>query len=1248
MGDPSRARVDDIFLDAIEMPPSARSGFLDEACGGDERLRRKVEALLEADAAAGGADFLESAFLANESDSTPQPNTSDGSRPEDASPDTSRFRIMSQHQQGGLGEVLIAYDQQLKRTVAIKQIKPKWLGHDEARQRFVQEAEVTGQLEHPGVVPVYAMGTWDDGRQYYAMRFIQGETLGEVIDHYHSPQRKLDSHGRQLELRQILNRFMDVCNTIEYAHSHQILHRDIKPANVMVGRYGETLVVDWGLAKLLNVTFDESMTAGLMKDQASGSGSTPTQAGGRVGTPQYMSPEQASGELEEVGTWTDIYLLGATLFQILTGRPPHSDESISKLMDRIIRGDLTRPRVFDAEISPALEAICLKAMAKEPCDRYSSASELAGDIECWMADEPVSVFRDPPTVKVGRWVRRHRTAAYTSAVALLLLTIGSIVGSMLWSYQRTRQFEVERQNEAKEAQLLATRQQRLNELRASADAGIQLAQTELSVDRFSSALRILEGVVDAISDDDEIASEYAHVLARIERLRRIVEFYRYADITHEQNLLSRDTKAIMSCSAGLRSLGILDKNDWWSQLPDEDLTAQQKDELRWDVYRQLLALDALLIKTIGTRLSGSNRPGTVSSFLPALRRLVNTNVGKREAAAALIISDRADMFRHSESVRWFRSVAQFRLGDGRRLLGRDLDTTRNAPDAHNLGVLSLISALDESFRIVFRDYKGDDSLAAARDLFSRSSKLRPDYYWAQLALAQSEYLLAARDNNPSWRKYDAAIHAASRCIAMEPEKCFAYADRSSMYRAMGRLIADDPNLSDVDRTQLASETRQWSLNDAELADRLGADQPWIGWQHGLALMESDQEPAAIDRFLRASKLTFPFIDVEDASLVRVDDVRGRSEAVDLMLELTERVPENARYHSVLASIKLNQNRLPEALESAERALSSTDPPAHAYAVRGMIRLQSEQYELAADDFQQAASLDANHDWAAFGLAVCREALEQFDEALAEYRRGESIAQTDEHRAGCLLGQSRLLGRSQLFDQSRAAIEGARHAEPACDLMIVIRPLARVYGQLKAKDPEGPQTIAMKEFLQSLGQMPRATKIDWISGETFHEPFQAALLNGGFELGTMKYWQDESGVSWSNERGYRSTAIISRDVAHQGSYSLHIRGGKAESNDMQARTGQIIPFRVAASGRVSAWVKADGLNEGGLRITDASGNVVISVPAGSYDWRRLEGDLGPMEQAGDSGGVGSIRLEIVSAGPGEAWIDDLEVRCEPMP
>jgi len=350
-----------------------------------------------------------------------------------------RFRILRPHAQGGLGKVSVARDLELNREVAFKEIRVQYADDESARARFLLEAEVTGGLEHPSIVPVYGMGCFSDGRPYYAMRFIKGQSLQEVVDHYHhaSTQGAETANERSVELRGLLQRFIAVCHAIEYAHSRGIVHRDIKPANIMLGSYGETLVVDWGLAKPLGREevlpqkdrSAESTTVDWLLP-ASGSSVEPTRMGATIGTLQFMGPEQAAGRIDLMGPPADIYSLGATLYYILTGRASVIGKTVGEVLRAIESGNIAPPSAVLPGIPKSLDAVCLKAMALQPDDRYESARAMAKDLERWLADEPVSVHTESTSDRVARWLRRNRAwfrAVTLSAVAIIVVLLIAIV-----------------------------------------------------------------------------------------------------------------------------------------------------------------------------------------------------------------------------------------------------------------------------------------------------------------------------------------------------------------------------------------------------------------------------------------------------------------------------------------------------------------------------------------------------------------------------------------------------------------------------------------------------------------------------------------------------------------------------------------------------------------------------------------------------------------------------------------------------
>ncbi|HEV3260669.1 MAG TPA: protein kinase [Gemmataceae bacterium] len=360
-----------------------------------------------------------------------------------------RFRILRPHRKGGLGEVFVAHDDELHREVALKHIQECHADNLESRTRFVLEAEITGGLEHPGIVPVYGLGQYGDGRPFYAMRFIRGDSLHDAIKRFHRPAGAArDPGAKALELRQLLGRFLDVCHAIAYAHSRGILHRDLKPGNVMLGQYGETLVVDWGLAKALAQTASATTSVDVPLKPTSASHSAPTQAGQAMGTPQYMSPEQAAGRHDRLGTASDVYSLGATLYCLLTGQAPFKDPDLVVVLENVQKGDFPPPRQVNPRTPPALEAICLKAMATQPEERYPSPLALADDVEHWLADEPVSAYRERLAARLVRWARRHKPLVAGLAGLFVTGVIALGVGTVLIWREEARTEEQRRQAEA--------------------------------------------------------------------------------------------------------------------------------------------------------------------------------------------------------------------------------------------------------------------------------------------------------------------------------------------------------------------------------------------------------------------------------------------------------------------------------------------------------------------------------------------------------------------------------------------------------------------------------------------------------------------------------------------------------------------------------------------------------------------------------------------------------------------------------
>jgi serine/threonine-protein kinase len=334
-----------------------------------------------------------------------------------------RYTLSRLHATGGIGRVWLARDARLGRDVALKELRPERAEQPALWARFLREAQVTGQLEHPGIVPVYEVGRRPDEQPFYTMRFVRGRTLAEAARSYY--QRHTCGEATPLELRELLTAFVGVCQAVAYAHSRGVLHRDLKPQNVVLGDYGEVIVLDWGLAKVTGATDGEADRAPLA---LAGDGShDETVAGQVLGTPAYMAPEQAEGRADLLDARTDVYGLGAVLYEVLTGQPPFRGADTTAVLRQVVHDAPLPPRTLVPGVPRALQSVCLKALAKKPADRYATALELAGEVKRWLADEPVAAYRDPLTTRLTRWGRRHRTLAAVLAVALVAVLGGLAV-----------------------------------------------------------------------------------------------------------------------------------------------------------------------------------------------------------------------------------------------------------------------------------------------------------------------------------------------------------------------------------------------------------------------------------------------------------------------------------------------------------------------------------------------------------------------------------------------------------------------------------------------------------------------------------------------------------------------------------------------------------------------------------------------------------------------------------------------------
>ncbi len=524
----------------------------------------------------------------------------------DAAVGVGRYRGIRVLGRGGMGVVFEAEDVGLKRRVAIKEISPYHAHRAAIQQRFVREAEITGGLEHPGIVPVYCFGRHADGRPFYAMRFLKGNSFKTAVEACHENRHlateSRDAADRLRRVRPLLRRFVDVCNAVAYAHSRGVLHRDLKPANIMLGEFGETLVVDWGVAK--------SFKAGSGPDQGGAANPTPATAelsgelavfedgqetvrGSIVGTPEYMSPEQAEGRLEDLGPASDVYSLGATLYHLLVGSAALSGASMNDVLRKVRSGKFRKPRQVNRAVPAALEAVCLRAMALRPENRYGSARELADEIERWLADEPVQAWPESWWARLGRWLRRHRAWAYAAGLAALLIGLVSTIAAIRVNDQKLIAESKERLAEDRTLQfgrLLRTTTQMLLEVDPiDLDNPLNWGRKpQLPPERLLQLVRDAQPIAEELADRPALQAE---LLLTIGRLYRGMGLYgdsgsllrRAIDLCERHQLPDRDlAAALVEYGRFLRDSGAF-------------RDAERALQRGWEMQRKVPSLDPSIV-----------------------------------------------------------------------------------------------------------------------------------------------------------------------------------------------------------------------------------------------------------------------------------------------------------------------------------------------------------------------------------------------------------------------------------------------------------------------------------------------------------------------------------------------------------------------------------------------------------------------------------------------------------------------------
>ena len=656
--------------------------------------------------------------------------------------DAGRYQLHGEIARGGMGVVLKGRDVDLGRDVAVKVLLERHLDRPEMVRRFVEEAQIGGQLQHPGIVPVYELGRLPDGRLYIAMKLIRGRTLAELLD---------DRAGPAADRARHLTTFEQVCQAVAYAHACGVVHRDLKPSNVMVGSFGEVQVMDWGLAKVLDrggIADEERSLRGQadetpVRTLRTGSTADDSRAGSVLGTPAYMAPEQARGRLDTLDERADVFGLGAILCEILTGLPPYTGSSGDEVYRKAARADLGEAlaRLDTCGAEAELVALAKSCLAAAPTDRPRNAGVVAAAVGAHLVgvQERLKVAElarvRAESRAAGERKRRRLVAGLTASLLALVTLVGG--GGFWWMWQRAARVEA-----------------------ADREATAALREASLLLGRARAAP---EGELTPWVEATQASKRVEALLARPElgpEVRREIEDL-VATVARERDRAearSRDRRMVQRLAAIHTSIAV-------------DLDYVRADREYVAAFRDYgLDVDQLLPADVGARISAAP---IVVELVDALdqwtfvRRVANPkDASKARHLAAVARAADPDPWRCR-----VRDALDVESADreGARAAFEELAATAPEGALHRESLSRLAFALGRF---------GKKEKEAAMSLLRRAQRAHPDDFWINYDLARSLMSLGRPDE---------ATRFFTAAVALRPGSELARRGLRDALRAAGRL-----------------------------------------------------------------------------------------------------------------------------------------------------------------------------------------------------------------------------------------------------------------------------------------------------------------------------------------------------------------------------------------------------------------------------------------------------------------------------
>jgi tetratricopeptide (TPR) repeat protein len=995
-------RLCELFDQALARPADGRAAFLREVGAADPALGAELERLLADDQAARGEQFLQGPCPVNARGLLPP-----GERPtvvsaqpagEPEDPLVGRhlgpYLIEQRVGSGGMGSVYRALREgDYRQRVALKVIRPG-LGGSDALARFRAERQVLAELEHPHIARLLDGGTTDDGRPYFVMEFIDGQPLDR-----HCARAQLSTDER-------LRLLLGVCAAMEYAHARGVLHRDLKPENVLVTADGTPKVTDFGLAKRL---------------EGAGGEAGPTQSGAVLGTPSYMAPEQAAGKRSKVGPATDVYALGAILYELLTGRPPFRAETPLDTLLQVLEAEPLPPSRLHPRLARDLETICLKCLLKDPARRYPGVAALADDLRRFRDGLPIRARPVPAWERAYRWARR-RPAQAALAVAVGLAALGGAGTALSYGLY------LDQQATARLRQV--ERGQHVNDLWVGGLQAEAAGQLGAAKESFDGALAEIAAGPGAVPDDlrRQIEERRDRVRRRVQEqsdqqqaLERCARFRAHRDVvlSHAANVRTQDADANAArirheAPAALAALGLA-----VGERPgavSDGLSPYQAHLSSPERFR-LLAAECFEVLFLWAEAEAALSPD-----LPAGEREARSRQALRllDAAAALgpayqLPAPRALHLRRADHLA--------RLGDdtgaraARELAAAQeprtaLDHYLAALDAYRGGELARAAAACKEvlrrepehpwalYLLALCHFKDRQYAEAKGELLGCLSR-RPDFFWARLLLGAAEGQLGRFDD--ARLDFDRALERADDPLT----RWAVLASRGAMWvrcrhwdeavADLRRAIAERPDAPEA-YSALALAYHGAGDRDAAVAavdqalDRRLTDPGLYRTRAELHLARGEAAAARRD-FEKAIALAQPAGSAEALAsdyvqLAHLQHQAGEHPAALASCDAALRArPDYPPAHRQRAETLLAQGNYAEAGRALDRYLETGPPAPDVYLARGLIHLQRRAYAEAAEALTRSLLLrpDVNalsyRGWAHLRLGSTRQALTDFEAAL---------------------------------------------------------------------------------------------------------------------------------------------------------------------------------------------------------------------------------------------------------------------------